>query len=147
MLEKIKQLLLQPPTEEENISAELAATALMIELSRADNAIEVSETLKILDIAKKYFHLNPDTLDLFIEQATHKTDKATSLYEFTDIINQSYSKQEKYSLICKLWQVAYADGEVDRYEDHTIRKIAELIYVSHADFIKAKHETADAINL
>ena len=51
----------------------------------------------------------------------------------------TYNYEEKKDLIKSLWDVAFADGRIDKYEDYTIRKIADLIYVRHEDFMKAKH--------
>ena len=47
---------------------------------------------------------------------------------------------EKFVLIKTLWRVAAADGDIHRYEDHLIRRIADLLYVPHSDFIRAKLE-------
>jgi len=41
-----------------------------------------------------------------------------------------------------MWQVAFADDNLDRYEEHLIRKVAELTYVSHQDFIRLKHSSS-----
>ena len=61
-----------------------------------------------------------------------------SLYDWTSSINESYDYEQKKDLIKLLWDVAYADGRIDKYEDYTIRKISELLYVKHSDFIRMK---------
>jgi len=43
-----------------------------------------------------------------------------------------------------MWQVAYADSELSAYEQHVIRKIADLLYVPHRAYIAAKLRARDA---
>ena len=35
-----------------------------------------------------------------------------------------------------LWGIAFADGDLDRYEEHLVRKFANLIHVPHLKFMK-----------
>ena len=120
----------------------LAATALMIELSRADNSIDQQEIQTIIAIATDTFGLSDDEAADILSEAKLKNAEAISLYEFTDTINQNFNKEQKYNLIRNIWRVAYADKRIDAHEDYLVRKVADLIYVSHADFIKAKHEAS-----
>lgn len=124
---------------------QLAAVALLIELSRADQQVDAVETNTILSLAKTQFNLSETDAQALMADATEKNSKAISLYEFTDLINQAFNKKEKVQLIENMWLVAYADGQIDRYEDHLIRKVADLIYVSHSDFIRVKHSAASTI--
>ena len=57
-------------------------------------------------------------------------------------INNQTSDVERIEIVELLWRVAFADGELDSHEDHIIRRISGLLYVSHADFIAAKHAAA-----
>ena len=120
----------------------LAATALMIELSRADNSIDQQEIQTIIAIATDTFGLSDDEAADILSEAKLKNAEAISLYEFTDTINQNFNKEQKYNLIRNIWRVAYADKTIDAHEDYLVRKVADLIYVSHADFIRAKHEAS-----
>jgi len=119
--------------------ADLAAVALMIAVSNADHQVDESEVRRILTIASETIALQDEDVETFFNEAEIRADASVSLYEFTEAINTVYEKQEKYRLIENMWRVAYADGVLDRYEDSTIRKVAELIYVAHSDFIRAKH--------
>ena len=62
-------------------------------------------------------------------------------------MNSSYDYPQRVQLIENLWRVAFADHKVDRYEDNLIRRIADLIYVNHTDFIKCKLKVRDAISI
>ncbi|MDB2410453.1 TerB family tellurite resistance protein [Pseudomonadales bacterium] len=126
-------------TDEQQLS-QLAATALLIELCRADNSVDELEIAEVISIAQATFNLTATEANKLLAEAQQKNDAATSLFEFTEIINSHFDKAAKYQLIKNIWQVAYADKKIDQHEDHLIRKVADLIYVSHSDFIRAKHE-------
>ena len=81
-----------------------------------------------------------------VELAENQAKEATSLYEFTSLINSDYDYSQKVGLIENMWRIAFSDNNLDKYEDHLIRKISDLIYVSHSDFIRAKLKVRDANN-
>lgn len=142
MLQKIQaffnvNLVMSEETNHQH-TVELAAAALLIELSRADFKQDPAEQQAIEKALKKKFNLEQQALDTLIELAEAENQQATSLYEFTQLINAHYSPEQKFTLLKALWQVAIADGEISKYEDHLIRKIADLIYAPHSDFIKSK---------
>jgi len=126
-------------TDDQHLS-QLAATALLIELCRADNTVDAVEIAEVISIAQSMFGLSEQDAQTLLEDAQQKNNEATSLFEFTEIINNHFDKTAKYQLIKNIWQVAYADKKLDQHEDHLIRKVADLIYVGHSDFIRAKHE-------
>ncbi|MBS83455.1 MAG: hypothetical protein CMD65_04890 [Gammaproteobacteria bacterium] len=121
-----------------NDHIELATCILMIEVARSDENFDDIEKEKILSIAKNNFNLNDDQTRLLIHLADKKNQEMISLYEWTSKINESCEYSEKKRVIEFLWDVAFADNIIDKYEDHSIRKIADLLYIKHQDFIKAK---------
>ena len=126
---------------------ELAYASLLIEVINSDNKFDDRERDKLLEILSNKLDIHKEELDNFTELAQKQSEDSTSLYEFTREINDQYEYEEKVSLITDLWGIAYSDGELDKYEDYVIRKIADLIYVSHADFIKSKLKVKNTINL
>jgi uncharacterized tellurite resistance protein B-like protein len=72
--------------------------------------------------------------------AEEEAREATSLYQFTSLMNEHFDHREKVLMILNMWEVAYADGRIDRYEEHLIRKVADLLYLSHKDFITSKQQ-------
>ena len=62
------------------------------------------------------------------------------LHPFTSVVHDRFDAHEKVKLIECLWRVAFADGNVDKYEEHMLRRIAELLHISHRDFIRTKLE-------
>ncbi len=121
-------------------NAILAICILMIEVSRSDDNFDDIEKEKILSILKSKYELDDTQLEIIMKIANQKNDDMISLYEWTTIINNTYQYDERVKILRSLWEVAYADNVIDKYEDYTIRKIADLIYVKHSDFIKAKHK-------
>jgi len=143
MLAKLKQLFESVPGAESSEAhsthgKELAAAALMIDVARADYAHDPREMIALRAALRERFGVTEEQLDALVALADAEASEATSAYRFTRIINDEYSDQEKSELIAAMWAVAYADGNLDKYEEHLIRKIAELIYVPHSEFIRTK---------
>ena len=116
----------------------LSICILLIEVSKSDDDYDDSEKAKIMDLLEKQFSLNHDQIDTLMKIADKKNNEIISLHEFTASINKKYTYSEKKDLIKMCWDIAYSDGRIDKYEDYTIRKISDLLYVKHSDFIKAK---------
>ena len=117
----------------------LATCVLLIEVSLSDDSYDDEEKNKIIGILKNKFSLDDSQINVLLELADKKNKEMISLYDWTSKINEIYSYEQKKELIKLLWDVAFADGRIDKYEDYTIRKIADLIYVRHEDFMKAKN--------
>lgn len=117
-----------------------ACISLMIEVSIADQFIEESEIESLKKTLSEKFNIEQSEISSLITKGKETQEESTSLYEFTRIINDDFSFEEKYDLIKSMWQIAFADGNIDKYEEYVIRKVSDLIYISHEDFIKAKME-------
>ncbi|ALO46139.1 Protein YhgI [Pseudohongiella spirulinae] len=123
---------------------QLASAALMFELLKTDRHIDDRETHKLKEILTDRFQLPARQLQEIIELAEAESAAAVSLYEFTSLVNEHYDYDEKVQLIRHLWELAMADDDLDKYEEQMIRRTADLIYVSHSDFIKTKLAVRDA---
>lgn len=119
---------------------QVATAALLIEIARADFHIEVKEVNQIAAVLKTKFELSAQEVQELIELATQEAKQAISYYEFTSLINQGFSFEQKLKVIELMWQVAYADDYLQKYEEALIRKISDLLYIPHSDFIAAKHK-------
>jgi len=117
---------------------ELAAAVLMIEISLADENIGDEEYETIKNILFDQFDLDKTQIDELISLAEDEVDHSVSLHEFSETINNELSAKEKVNIIENLWFVAYADAYLHKYEEYYIRKIADLLHVSHSDYIKTK---------
>lgn len=121
----------------------LATAALLIEMTRADYEVKDIELQVILSILQNHFDISVDETNELLDLAEHEADLSTTYHEFTSLINSQYSAQQKIQIIELLWEVANADGHIEKYEDYLVRKIADLLYVPHRDFIAAKHRVLD----
>jgi uncharacterized tellurite resistance protein B-like protein len=116
----------------------LATAALLVEVAVSDLNFDDSERIQLKKLLLSECELSEEDVNTLISDAETATNKASSLFEFTHIINKHCEYKQKLSLVNNLWKVAYADGELDKYEEHIIRKISDLIHVSHRDFIQEK---------
>ena len=122
-----------------------ACIALLLETSMADEILDESELMALKNTLQKDFQINEDEIDELIDLAKENVEDSTSLYEFTRDINDNFDAAERLKLIESMWKIAYADGNIDKYEEHIIRKVSNLIYVAHSDFIKAKLSAKEQI--
>ena len=116
----------------------LSICILLIEVSKSDDDYDDIEKIKIIDLLEKQFLLNHDQINILMQMADKKNNEIISLHELTAGINKEYTYSEKKNVIKMLWDIAYSDGRIDKYEDYTVRKISDLLYIKHSDFIKAK---------
>lgn len=119
---------------------QLAAAALLIELGKADYRHDSRESAAIVAAIRSCYGLDAAAIDELLSDAGDASARSTSLYEFTSIINERCQEQEKYELVRELWRVANADGDIDKYENHLIGKISDLIYLPRSLFVRAKME-------
>lgn len=119
-------------------SLKLATAALMVEMMRMDDHIHEDEETAMMTLVKEKFQLTDDETDELISLAKSELKNSTDYFQFTSLINKQFSYAEKTHIIELLWQLAYADNVLNKDEEYLVRKISELIYVSHSDFIAAK---------
>ena len=122
----------------------LVTAALMIEMARADGQVTEIELDQIKQMLEQRFDLQSDDQEALIALASDKADHATSLFEFTTELKALLDQPTRIEMVELLWSVAYADSKLDKYEEQLVRKVADLLYVSHADFIAAKLRVAAA---
>ena len=144
MIKRIKDLLSNFSNQEEVIedekisSLDKACSALLIEVAYADKVFDESEINSLRESLKETYDIDEQIIDELISEAKKTVDESTSLYEYTRVVNDEFNYSDKLELLSRIWKLAFADGNLDKYEDHLIRKISDLIHISHSDFIKIK---------
>lgn len=138
---------LEKTVQERDHSLQVAAAVLMIEISRSDAHVSEVEEDAILSALEKTFSLDQEESKKLMSLSNDKTDDAVSFHEFTRKINEQFTADEKVHLVRMLWDVAMADGRIDKYEDYYIRKVADLIYVSPSDFMRMKHKASESAEI
>ena len=117
---------------------ELSCAALMFEVARSDFTIDETERESIRLLLTENFALSGEDVATVTEEAADNVDAATCLFEFTRTINYIATVDQKRQLLTMMWRVALADDALSRYEEHVIRKVADLLYLPHHDFMLAK---------
>jgi uncharacterized tellurite resistance protein B-like protein len=116
----------------------LACAALLTEVARMDEELSAAERERVIGSIQAKFSLSHSEAGELAPHGQQEARDATDYNKLTTLINRSFSVQQKVKLVEHLWQVAYVDGQLNRYEEHLVRKIADLLYVPHAEFIAAK---------
>lgn len=151
MLTSIKSFFRQHISPSEDVDKDLsehalhlACAALMFEVSRMDFSVQQEEIDTMARLLMECFSLPAQEVQDLTELARREVHEASSYHEFTSLIHQHFPYPQKVRVVEMMWQVAFADGSIDRYEEHLIRKVAELLYLEHVDFIAAKHRARKA---
>lgn len=124
-------------TNEQNL--QVACAALLIEMMHIDDRCQEEEQQSIVDRLEELFSLSSEQTNKLIELAEQQRKTATDYFQFTHLINHEFSEEQKISLIESLWRIAYSDEELCMYEEYLVRKIADLLHVSHVDYIVTKN--------
>ena len=139
MLKELLSRLKEPEEEEDsgNLVA-LAAAALLLEVAWADHDITDAELALIEQQLECQFALGDAEVAELVRESREHHEESVGLYRYTRTINECWNEEQKFALVTALWRLALTDDGLHRYEEHTIRKIAELLYLSHSRFIQAK---------
>ena len=150
MINKIKDLITRFNTKEETTedsSSNLldnACAALLVEIAFADKDFDETEKTSLKQSLIETYAVDESDIEEIIKDAEETVSESTSLYGYTRVVNDEFEYEDKLSLLKNLWKVAYADGNLDKYEEHLIRKISDLIHISHTDYINIKIEIRDS---
>ena len=145
MLKAIKQFFennigrIEEQAQDSQHRLQVATTALLLEIARADFKIEAQELEQIAAGLQAKFALSEQAVQELMTIARQEAEQAVSYYEFTSLINKGFSFEQKLQVIELMWQIAYADNYLQKYEEALVRKISDLLYIPHSDFIAAKH--------
>jgi uncharacterized tellurite resistance protein B-like protein len=144
MIDKIKDLFSQkmdPDDKEipgESGKVSVATCALLMEMAHADSEFDDEEKNNIISILKENFSLGDQDVAELMDLAEQERQESIDLWQFTNLINQNYSHQEKIKVVETLWTVIYTDGRVDQHEDYLMRKLAFLLDLDTSDMVDAK---------
>ena len=116
----------------------LATAAVLLEVGIADFEIAEEELVEIASALKNQFNFSAAETEQLLQLAIKEHQEHSSMHPFLRLINENFSLQQKCDIVEDMWKVAYADERLDKYEEYRIRKIANLLYVPHKDFIRAK---------
>jgi uncharacterized tellurite resistance protein B-like protein len=124
--------------DRKNKRIEIAACALFIEMAKADGDFTDEERKFIISEMKKTFNLDDEYVNELMILAEQRIKQSVSLYEFTGVVNTTFTHEEKIELIESLWRLIYKDEKLNAYEDHLIKRISATINIEHKQIINAK---------
>jgi uncharacterized tellurite resistance protein B-like protein len=125
----------------------IATLALLLEMSHIDGDFSESERDSIVAILKQNYHVSDEEADTLIESAEGELKGSLDLWQFTSLINQNYTPEEKTEIIEMVWRIAYTDGKLDKHEDFLVHKLADLLHLTHTKLIDAKVKVRKAMGI
>jgi uncharacterized tellurite resistance protein B-like protein len=126
---------------------QVATAALFIEMARADGVFSVEEREQVISSLQKQFGLEAEYVNDLVELSKTKLLDSVGLYEFSSIINEHFSNDDKLELLKNLWRLIYTDKKLDKYEDRLIKIIGGMINIEHKQIINMKMFVRDELNL
>ncbi len=123
----------------------LAVCALLVEMARIDETFTATEMETILAILKDKYGLSQEHAEVLIVEAEKELADSVDLWQFSNLINENYSEEEKIEIIETLWRIVYVDGKMDRYEHYLMKKLKNLLRLSHDQLIDAKLKVLNSI--
>ena len=140
------RLIISETTSQNDIDhkLKLSCAVLMLEMVHVDDDLHKNEAQKIRHLLQRQFDINGSETEELLAIAHEEKISATDYYQFTTLINRHYSQEQKIYLVEQLWHIAYADDSIDKFEEHLVRRLAELLHVPHRHFIQSKHRAADS---
>lgn len=138
MISRLKSLFEHHDDHASELNVELATTALLLEVARADSHISHQEKEAVWHLIKGLHQLSDREARDLIEEALTQTEEANSVHNFTNVVKKNLTLNQKLKLLEGLWRVAYEDDELEPHEEAMIRKVSDLLYLRHSEFIQAK---------
>jgi len=133
------------PEGEARGDLERVTALLLVEIARSDHDVAPEELATIRAAIAQSSSLEAAEIDEIVAESTAEADAALSMHGYVARLNEALDKRGKIRLVEQMWHVAFADGDLDRYEEHTIRKLSDLLYLKHRDFMQAKLRVLDAL--
>ena len=145
MIEAIKKMLQKDRGHEKSVTTvdkqqliKMAAAVLFVEVMHADHKVDKRERQVVKQALQESFSLSNHEAEELLQLAEERVKDVTSLHEFTSLLHGRLTSEEKVMLLEQIWRIVLADNDVDKYEEHLVRRIAELLYIKHNDYIRAK---------
>lgn len=120
----------------------LAAAALLIHVMSIDGQENGAEQDKLHDLLKRQFALDDDAVSELISAATAADREAVDLYGFTSLINRSLDEDGRRRIVKMMWEMVYADGRMNEFEDNVVWRASDLLGISQRDRVEMRREVA-----
>lgn len=116
--------------DDRDAAIRMATAVLMVDVALVDSSFEEVEFERMLGLVKNHFGLSTQAAAELINAANAEADELVSVHEFTELLQQHLDDDEKARVVELLWSTAYADGELNEYENSLVLKVSDLLNVS-----------------
>ena len=148
MFEKLKKIFETNNSEINPIDDTLISylVSLFVEVSRVDYKIDEKEIKFITEILAKEFNFN---LDLIKEKLNivRTSEVLIGYHSITKYFNENFDINFKKKVVLGLWKIAFINNDLDKYEDHLVRKVSDLLYISHSDNMLLRNKAKEDLCL
>ena len=127
-------------SEDREAALRMATAVLMLDVARADHTFDESEFDRILTLVQEHFNIPAQQAAELVNAAHEKAEDAVSAHDFTQVLHEHLDEDEKARIVALLWEIAYADGQLDKYEDAFVLKISDLLHVSRGRVMRLKYD-------
>jgi len=128
----------EAPERDDPHAIQLATAALLVEVARIDSESTDAERDAVVQAVREKFGLDSDEADQLIALAEAEVRQASGYFQFTSLVNRHFSAEQKLQVVELMWRIAYADAALSAHENHLMRRIGDLLYIPHGDYIAAK---------
>ncbi|MDY6843512.1 MAG: TerB family tellurite resistance protein [Thermodesulfobacteriota bacterium] len=125
-------------SEKKKHALEVAMCAVLFEMATIDGKFSPQERDIIVNILQERFSLTDDEVHQLMELSVQELSESIDLWQFTQCINENFTREQKIQLIEQIWRVVYSDDSLDKYEDYLVHKLQKLLRLSHKELIEAK---------
>ncbi len=126
---------------------ELALAALLAEVAHSHDHFDERERAVVAKLLERRFNLSQADARALLAAGERAADRSAELFHFTRVINERLSYEQRIELIEMLWEVAYADGALDAYEDSLLRRVGGLIYIPDRERGLARQRVLERLGL
>ncbi len=121
----------------------LAAAALLVHVCTIDGDLSQAERDRLHDVLKYRFDLDEAGTARLIDAAIAADNEAVDLYHFTHLINRALDEEGRRRMVEMMWEIVFADGKADEFEDNIVWRAADLLGVSSRERIDIRRRIAD----
>ena len=148
MFEKLKKIFETNNSEINSVDDTLISylVSLFVEVSRVDYKIDEKEINFIIEILAKEFNFN---LNLIKEKLNivRTSERLIGYHPITKYLNENFDINFKKKVVLGLWKIAFINEDLDKYEDHLVRKVSDLLYINHADNMLLRNKAKEDLCL
>jgi uncharacterized tellurite resistance protein B-like protein len=126
------------PVRSDSHALHVAVASLLHESKRVDFAEDEAEHQASQRALVELFGIDAAHIEPLLGEGREKARQLTSYFAPVHLINRVFSIEQRIALVEHLWRIAYADGRLERDEDHFVRKIAHLLHVPNTQCMLAR---------